>query len=113
MVGIKTRLSRSRSRYHQSLTSPRKRSVSPTKPHTALSVLGVRSASRPRVLTENTPNSWGNAEHIPVIEFDYAFATDTLGDPNKKCSMMVATRSCGKEKRWPGRLCDAEFAKLS
>ena len=52
----------------------------------------------------------GNAEHIPVIEFDYAFATATLGDPNRKISMMVATDSihasifcrCGKEKSWPG-----------
>ena len=26
----------------------------------------------------------GNAEHIPVIEFGYAFATDTPGDPNRK-----------------------------
>ena len=32
-------------------------------------------------------------EHIPVIEFDYAFAADTLGDPNRKISMMVATDS--------------------
>ena len=30
-------------------------------------------------------------EHIFVIEFDYAFATDTPGDPNRKISMMVAT----------------------
>ena len=42
----------------------------------------------------------GNLEHIPVIEFDYAFATDTPGGP--KISMMVATDSridfccCGK-----------------
>ena len=58
----------------------------------------------------------GNLEHTLVIEFDYAFATDTPGGP--KISMMVATDSinswidyccCGKEKRWPGRLCDAEF----
>ena len=35
----------------------------------------------------------GNAEHIPVIEFDYAFATDTPDDPNRKFSMMVATDS--------------------
>ena len=35
----------------------------------------------------------GNAEHIPVIEFDYAFATDTPGDPYRKISMMVATDS--------------------
>ena len=32
-----------------------------------------------------------NPEHIPVIEFDYAFATDTPGGP--KISMMVATDS--------------------
>ena len=59
-----------------------------------------------------------NLEHIPVIEFDYAFATDTLGCP--KISMMFATDPIhgsifpagGKEKRWPGRLCDAEFSKL-
>ena len=48
-----------------------------------------------------------NPEHIPLIEFGYAFATDTPGGP--KISMMVATDSihgsifcCGKEKRWPG-----------
>ena len=35
----------------------------------------------------------GNEEHILVIEFDYAFATDTLGDPNRKISMMIATES--------------------
>ena len=59
-----------------------------------------------------------NPEHILVIEFDDAFATDTPGDP--KISKMVANRphswinfcGCGKEKRWPGRLCDAEFPKL-
>ena len=33
----------------------------------------------------------GNPEHIPVIEFDYAFGTDTPGDTNKKISMMIAT----------------------
>ena len=35
----------------------------------------------------------GNAEHIPVIEFDCAFAIDIPGDPNRKNSMMVATDS--------------------
>ena len=55
------------------------------KPHIVLSVPGVRSASRPRVLTEST-KQLGNAEHIPVIEFDYAFATDIPGDPNRKIS---------------------------
>ena len=35
----------------------------------------------------------GNPTHISVIEFDYAFATDTLGDPNKKTSMLMATDS--------------------
>ena len=34
-----------------------------------------------------------NAEHILVIEFHYAFATDIPGDPNRKISMMVATDS--------------------
>ena len=33
----------------------------------------------------------GNPEHIPVIEFDYAFVTDTPGGP--KISMMVAIDS--------------------
>ena len=33
----------------------------------------------------------GNPEHFPVIEFDYAFATDTPGSP--KISMMVARDS--------------------
>ena len=32
-------------------------------------------------------------EQFPVFEFDHAFATDTLGDPNRKFSMMVATDS--------------------
>ena len=59
MVRIKTRMSRSRSRYHQSLMSPRKRSVIHTKPHIVLSVFGVRSASRPRALTQKTRNGWG------------------------------------------------------
>ena len=45
-------------RYLQSLTSPRKRNVSPMKPHTVRFVHGVRSASKPRALTENTPNKW-------------------------------------------------------
>ena len=34
---------------------------------------------------------WEKPEHILVIEFDYAFATDTLGGP--KFSMMFATDS--------------------
>ena len=54
---------------------------------------GVKSASRPRTLTEKHTNQLGNAEHIPVIKFDYAFATDTPSDPNRKISMMVATDS--------------------
>ena len=35
----------------------------------------------------------GNLEHIPVIEFDYAFATDAPVDPNRRTSMMVSTDS--------------------
>ena len=61
-----------------------------------------------------------NPEHIPVIEFDDAFATDTFGDLNNNISMMIATDSIhgsifavvARRKRWPGRLCDAEFPKL-
>ena len=30
---------------------------------------------------------------VTIIEFDYAFATDALGDPNRKISMKVATDS--------------------
>ena len=63
------------------------------KPHIVLSVPGVKSASKPRALTETHTKQLGNAERIPVIEFDYAFATDTPGDPNRKISMMVATDS--------------------
>ena len=37
------------------------------------------------------PKQAVNPEHIPVIEFDYAFATDTPGGP--KISMMVTTDS--------------------
>ena len=42
-------------------------------------------------MTANTPKQVRNREHIPVNEFDYAFATDTLG--GGKISMMVATES--------------------
>ena len=35
-------------------------------------------------LDEKHTKQLGNPEHIPVIDFDYAFATDTPGDPNKK-----------------------------
>ena len=41
---------------------------------------------------KHTKQFW-NTEHIPVIEFDCAFAADTLADPNKKIAMMVATDS--------------------
>ena len=34
-----------------------------------------------------------DSEHNSVIEFDYALATDTPGDPNRKTSVMVATDS--------------------
>ena len=38
---------------------PTKEERRSAKPHTVLSVHGVRSASRPRALTESTPNRWG------------------------------------------------------
>ena len=34
-----------------------------------------------------------DTEHVPVIECDYAFAIDTLGDPIRKISMLIATDS--------------------
>ena len=49
----------------------------------------------------------GNPEHVPVIEFDYAFATDTLGGP-KIVMMFVVDSVHGsifavvRRKRWPG-----------
>ena len=69
------------------------RSVSPMKSHIVLPVLGVKFASKPRAMTQNTTEQVMNAEHIPVLEFDDAFATDTPGDPNRKISMMVTTDS--------------------
>ena len=39
-------------------TSPRKRNVSPMRPHIVFSVHGLRFASRPRALTESTLHSW-------------------------------------------------------
>ena len=59
--------------------SPRKKNVSPMLRHI------VSDGKHTKQL--------GNTEHIPVIEFDYAFATDTPADPNKKIAMMVATDS--------------------
>ena len=73
------------------LYEPTKEERSPMKTDLVLFVHAVGSASRPRALTENTPNKWGGPEHDLVIEFDYAFATDTPGGP--KISMMVATDS--------------------
>ena len=60
------------------------------KPHIVRFVHGVRSASRPRGLGKHAKQV-ENPEQIPVIEFDYAFATDTPGGP--KISMKVATDS--------------------
>ena len=53
----------------KALRAQRMRSVSPMKPHVVFFVHGVRSASRPRALTENTSKQVGNPEHIFVIEF--------------------------------------------
>ena len=39
-------------------TAHEKRNVNPMKPHIVRFVHGVRSASKPRALTENTPNKW-------------------------------------------------------
>ena len=68
------------------------RQVSPMKPHIVLSVPGVRYDKAKSPDGKHT-KQLGNAEHIIVIEFDFASATDMLGDPNRKISMMVATDS--------------------
>ena len=60
--------------------------------HIVLSEPGVKSALKPRTLTENTSNSWEMRKTF-LNEFAYSFATDTHGDPNRKISMMVATDS--------------------
>ena len=57
----------------------------------------------------------GNPEHILVVAFDCAFATETLGDQNfddgcDRLKSWINFCCCGKEKRWPGRLCDAEVS---
>ena len=62
------------------------------RPHIVFSVHGeirVKAKSLDGKHTEQLVDT----EHIPVIELDYAFATDNLGDPNRKISMMVATDS--------------------
>ena len=58
------------------------------KPHIVLSVPGVRSASKPTALTENQPNSREMRNTFSVIEFDYAFTTDTLGELSRKISIL-------------------------
>ena len=57
-----------------------------------------------------------NPEHILVIEFDDAFATDTwsenFDDDCDRLNSWINFCCCVQEKRWPGQLCDAEFPKL-
>ena len=49
-----------------------------------------------------------------MIEFDYAFATDTPGGPKifddvcDRLNAWIDVCRCGKEKRWPERSCDAD-----
>ena len=91
MVRIKTRLSMPRSRYTQSLqehTKEERQSHEATHcPSRAWCETCVKAKSPDGKHAEQV----GNSEHIFVIEFDSAFATDTLGGP--KISMMVATDS--------------------
>ena len=47
-----------------------------------------------------------------MIEFEYAFATDTPGGPRISMNSWINFCCCGTENRWPGRLCDAELPKL-
>ena len=92
-VRIKTHLSKSRSKVPPKPYEPtkEKRQSHEAKhcPFRAWCEICVKAKSPDGKHTKQL----GNLEHIPVIEFDYAFATDTLGDPNKQISMMVATDS--------------------
>ena len=105
MVRTKTRLSMLRSRCHQSFTSPQKRNVSHEATHCPFRAWCEICVKAKSPYGKDT-KQLRNPEHIPVIEFDYAYATDAPGDPNRRISMMVATDSihgsvfccCGKEK---------------
>ena len=92
MVRIKTRLSMLRSRCHQSLTSPQKRNVSHEATHCPFRAWCEICVKAKSPYGEDN-KQLENPEHILVIEFDYAFATDAPGDPNRRISMMVATDS--------------------
>ena len=110
MVRIKTRLSRSKSRYRQSRTSPRKEERQSHEathcPFRAWCEICVKAKSLDGKHTKQLVDT----EHIPVIEFDYAFATDTPGDPQQEnfddgCDVLnswIIFCSCGKEKGCPG-----------
>ena len=58
MVTIKTRFEHVKVKVPPKLYEPTKEERSPMKTDIVLFVHGVRSASRPRALTENTPNKW-------------------------------------------------------
>ena len=75
----------------EGISAHEKRNVSPMTPHIVRFVQGVRSASRPRTSAEKHAQTSENPEHILVIEFDSANATDTPGGP--KNSMSVAADS--------------------
>ena len=70
-----TRFEQVKVKVPQSRVKPRKRSVSPTQPNIVVSVLGVRSVSRPRTLTEDT-----------VLE---TFRSEPLTPPRKKRSILA------------------------
>ena len=93
MVRIKARLSKSKSRYRQQpyeLTKEERQSHEITHcPFRAWCEISVRAKSPDGRHTKQLVDT----EHILVIEFDDAFASDTLGDPNRFISMMVATDS--------------------
>ena len=88
MVRIKTRLSMLRSRCHQSLTSPQKRNVSHEVTHCPFRAWFEICVKAKSPYGKDT-KQLGNPEHIRVIEFDYAFATDAPGDPNRRISLWL------------------------
>ena len=92
MVRIKSRLACEGQGAAKALRAHKRRTSIPRQPHIVLFVLVARFASRPRAQTEDT-KQLGDTEHILAVEFDDTFATDILGDPNRKVSMMVPSDS--------------------
>ena len=113
MVRIKSRLACEGQGAAKALRAHKRRTSIPRIHALSFSFLlrGLRQGQEPR---RKTRNSWEDTEHILAVEFDYTFATDIPGDPNRKVSMMVASDSIHGSilVGWQGRLFETSFSKL-